>query len=344
MPFIVKNMPILQIGENRIPVAHKVAALVYEGMCTFEFGIVVELFGLARPEFDHWYSFEACGLENGPLRATGGVRVLPSRGLKGLLDADTIIVPGWRSAEEQPPQRLIRALVTAHQRGARLVSICSGIYVLAATGLLNGRRATTHWKDIENVRRVFPAVRFQPDVLYVDEGDILTSAGSAAGIDLCLHIIRKDFGTLAANKVARRLVVSPHREGGQAQFIDKPVGEQTSPWLSHLLDWVQNRLRNPITVGQLADQARMSKRTLNRRFAETTGTSPLDWITTLRVRQAKDLLETTPLSVEEIADKCGFGSAPTLRHHFRARVKLSPGAYRTHFQRREAVAVTRTSS
>jgi AraC family transcriptional activator FtrA len=331
MPFTVKNMPTSRANKGRIPNVHKVAVLVYEGMSTFEFGIVVELFGIPRSEFDHRYSFEACGLESGPLKATGGVRLLPPKGLKALLNADTIIIPGWRNADEPPPQRLVRTLVTAHQRGARLVSICTGIYVLAATGLLNGKRATAHWKDIETVSRAFPEVQFEPDVLYVDEGDILTSAGSAAGIDLCLHIIRKDFGTVTANKAARRLVVSPHREGGQAQFIDKPVGEQTSPWLSHLLDWVQLRLHNSITVEELADQARMSKRTLSRRFAETTGTSPLDWITNLRVRQAKDLLETTPLSVEEIADKCGFGSAPTLRHHFRARVKLSPNAYRTSF-------------
>ena len=178
-----------------------------------------------------------------------------------------------------------------------------GRTVLAATGLLHGRRATTHWRYIEQLGQAFPAIVLQPDVLYVDEGDILTSAGSAAGIDLCLHIIRKDFGRLAANKVARRLVVSPHREGGQAQFIDKPVGEQSNPWLAHLLEWVQRKLRNPITIEQLAKQVRMSKRTFYRRFTETTGTSPLDWITTLRVRQAQDLLETTRLSVEEIADK-----------------------------------------
>jgi AraC family transcriptional activator FtrA len=188
---------------------------------------------------------------------------------------------------------------------------------------------------VEKLGRAFPAIQLQPDVLYVDAGDILTSAGSAAGIDLSLHIIRKDFGTLTANRVARRLVVSPHREGGQAQFIDKPVGEHSSPWLSYLLDWLQARLRDPITVAQLASRARMSKRTLSRRFVEATGTSPLDWITALRVRRAKDLLETTALSMEEIAERCGFGSAPTLRHHFRTRVKLSRSAYRIRFLRSE---------
>jgi len=336
MPIIVNNVPMLKNTKKRTPPLHRVAALAYEGLSTFEFSIAVELFGLRRPELDSWYAFEVCGLEKGPLRATGGVSILPRRGLSGLLYADTIIIPGWRNPDEPPPQRLIRMLIAAHQRGARLVSICSGSFVLAATGLLNGRRATTHWRYVEKFRAAFPLIHLQPDVLYVDEGDVLTSAGSAAGIDLGLHIIRKDFGTLIANKVARRLVVSPHREGGQAQFIDKPVGEQTSPWLSHLLEWAQVRLRERITVTQLAARTRMSKRTLSRRFAEVTGTSPLDWITALRVRRAKDLLETTALSMEEIADQCGFGSAPTLRHHFRERVKLSPNAYRSRFQRSDA--------
>jgi AraC family transcriptional activator FtrA len=339
MPFIVKIMPTRRYAKNHTQAApHRVAALAYDGLCTFEFGIVVELFGLPRPELDSWYSFEVCGLERGPLRATGGVSILPRTGLNGLLNADTIVVAGWRNPDEFPPQRLIRTLVAAHARGARLVSICSGIFVLAATGLLNNKRATTHWRYIDKVSRAFPAIQLQPDVLYVDEEDILTSAGSAAGIDLCLHIIRKDFGTLTANKVARRLVVAPHREGGQAQFIDKPVGDPANPWLSHLLEWVQVRLQNPITIDELAIQARMSKRTLSRRFSEATGTSPLDWMTGLRIRLARDLLETTELSVEEVAEKCGFGSAPTLRHHFRMIVKLSPNTYRARFHRQFAPA------
>jgi AraC family transcriptional activator FtrA len=289
------------------------------------------MFGLQRPELENWYSFSVCGLENRPLRATGGITVMPPKGLSGLQQADTIIIPGWRNPDEIPPQSLIRALLKAHDRGARLVSICSGVFVLGATGLMNGRRATTHWRYIDKLAHAFPLIRLQPDVLYVDEQDILTSAGSAAGIDLCLHIIRKDFGTVVANKVARRLVISPHREGGQAQFIDKPVGEEAHPWLSHLLDWAQTRLHMQITVEQLAKEAHVSKRTLSRRFAETTGTSPLNWVTGLKVRRAKDLLETTTLSVEEIAEQCGFRSAAVLRHHFRTRVKLSPVIYRDRF-------------
>jgi AraC family transcriptional regulator, transcriptional activator FtrA len=311
---------------------HRVVALAYEGLCTFEFGIVVEMFGLPRPELERWYSFTVCGLENRPLRATGGITVTPQKELSGLRQADTIIIPGWRNPDEPPPQQLIRSLLRAHERGVRLVSLCSGVFVLAATGLMNGRCATTHWRYIDKLTQAFPLIRLQPDVLYVDEQDILTAAGSAAGIDLCLHIIRKDFGTIVANKVARRLVISPHREGGQAQFIDKPVGEEAHPWLSRLLDWAQTRLQRQITVQQLAREAHVSKRTLSRRFAETTGTSPLNWVTGLRVRRAKDLLETTTLSVEELADQCGFRSAAVLRHHFRARVKLSPNAYRERFR------------
>jgi AraC family transcriptional regulator, transcriptional activator FtrA len=337
MPYIVNIMPTRQTAKQRAgAVTHHVVALAYEGLAIFEFGIVVELFGLPRPELDPWYTFEVCGLEKGPLIATGGVSILPRRGLSALSKADTIVIVGWRNPDEAPPPRLLRALISAHDRGARLVSICSGFFVLAATGLLDGRRATTHWRYIDKARLMFPQIHLEPDVLYVDEGSILTSAGSAAGIDLGLHIIRKDFGTLAANNVARRMVISPHREGGQTQFVDKPVSEQSSPWLAHLLDWVQARLGAPITVDQLARQAHTSKRTLSRRFADALGTSPLDWITSLRVQQAKDLLETTGRSVEEIAEDCGFGSAPTLRHHFRARVTLSPNAYRRRFQRFES--------
>ena len=324
-------MPIVASSCKTEPARHRVVALVYEGLCTFEFGIVVEMFGLPRPELERWYSFSVCGLEDRPLRATGGITITPQKGLSGLRQADTIIIPGWRNPEEVPPQELIRELCRAHRRGVRLVSICSGVFVLGATGLLNGKRATTHWRYIDKLTHAFPLIRLQPDVLYVDEQDILTSAGSAAGIDLCLHIIRKDFGTVIANKVARRLVVSPHREGGQAQFIDKPVGEEAYPWLSHLLDWSQTRLHTHITVAGLAKEAHVSKRTLSRHFAEATGSSPMDWITGLRVRRAKDLLETTTLAVEELAEQCGFRSAAALRHHFRTRVKLSPNSYRNRF-------------
>lgn len=319
-------------SRGRRPRRHLVVAIAYDGLCTFEFGIVVELFGLPRPELAEWYDFLVCSADRGPLAAVGGIRVTPGAGLEALRRADTIIVPGWRSTEEQPPRALVDALVAAHRRGARLVSICSGVFVLAATGLLDGRRATTHWRHAESLARRYPAIRLEPDVLYVDEGDVLTSAGSAAGMDLGLHIIRKDFGARIANQVARRLVMPPHREGGQAQFVPAPVGDEERPWLAHLFEWAQRRLQENLTVARLAREARMSTRTLSRRFAETAGVSPAHWVIGLRVARAKDLLETSARPVERIAADCGFVSAPTLRHHFRRRVGMTPTSYRARFR------------
>jgi AraC family transcriptional activator FtrA len=330
---IVKKMPNARTARRMFALPHRVAVLAYEGLCTFEFGIAVELFGLPRPELQNWYEFEVCGLETGPLSATGGFHVSPHVGVSGLLRADTIVIPGWRSPDEAPPRRLIQTLRKAHERGARLMSICSGVFVLAATGLLEGRAATTHWRYFDKLAQSFPGIQLQSNVLYVDEGDVLTSAGSAAGIDLCLHLIRKDFGPLIANKIAQRLVLPPHREGGQAQFVDRPVGEQEYPWLSNTCDWVQSNLHKEIRVIQLANLAHMSKRTFARRFAETTGSSPLEWVTSLRIRKARDLLETTELSIESIAEDCGFGSAAVLRHHFRKNLSLSPNLYRFRFKR-----------
>jgi AraC family transcriptional activator FtrA len=308
-----------------------VAAVAYDGLCTFEFGIVVELFGLPRPEFEQWYELVVCSVDAGPLTATGGVLLSAQAGLSALRRAGTIIVPGWRDADERPPRELVDALIKAHHRGARLVSICSGVFVLAATGLLDGRRATTHWRYAKSFARQYPRVQLEPDVLYVDNGDIMTSAGSAAGIDLCLHIIRRDFGARVTNEVARRLVMSPHREGGQAQYVPRPVGDEERPWLAHLLEWAQRRLHEALPIERLAREARMSKRTLARRFSETTGTSPADWLIGLRVARAKDLLETTRRPIERVADDCGFGSAATMRHHFRQRVGTTPASYRNRF-------------
>ena len=201
-------------------------ALAYDGLCTFEFGVAVEIFGLDRPEMgEAWYRFRVAAIEPGPLRAAGGIRVESDGGLRLIERAGTIIVPGWRGADCPVPERLLAALRRAHKRGARLVSFCSGVFVLAATGLLDGKRATTHWRYAERLARAYPAISVVPDVLYIDEGNLLTAAGSAAGIDLSLHLIRRDWGAAAANSVARRLVVQPHRDGGQAQFIEAPVPE-----------------------------------------------------------------------------------------------------------------------
>jgi AraC family transcriptional regulator, transcriptional activator FtrA len=308
-----------------------VAVLAYGGQATFELGIVVELFGLPRPEFSEWYRFKVCALETGPLAATGNLTITCRHGLDALSRAGTIVIPGWRT-EEQPPERLLRILRRAHRRGARLVSICSGAFVLAATGLLDGRRMTTHWRYATRLAQMYPRIKVEPDVLYVDEGDLLSSAGSAAGIDLCLHIVRKDFGESVASQVARRLVVYPHRDGGQAQFVDRIVFREDRPWLAKLLEWTQTHLAEKLSVKRLAKQAGMSMRTLSRRFSEEVATSPIEWLVGLRLARAKQMLEKTARSVDEIAYETGFGSAPTLRHHFRRRLNTSPVAYRSHFR------------
>jgi len=308
-----------------------VAALAYDGMAIFELAIAVELFGLPRPEFSEWYRFKVCALELGALRATGGLTLTAQHGIEALARAGTIVIPSW-PADAAPPESLVRILRRAHARGARLVSICSGAFVIAPTGLLDGRRATTHWRYASKLAQMYPAITVEPDVLYVDEGDVLTSAGSAAGIDLCLHIVRKDFGEHIANQVARRLVVYPHREGGQAQFVDRAVPKEDSPWLAALQQWTEEHLAEDLPVERLAKQAAMSKRTLSRRFAERAGTSPVEWVIGLRLTRARQLLERTTRGIDEVAAECGFGSAPALRHHFRERLETSPAAYRSHFR------------
>ncbi len=313
---------------------HLVVALAYDRLSTFEFGIAVEIFGLPRPEMGpDWYRFAVCAIEPGPLRAIGGFQIIADGGLELLDEADTIVIPGWRGASREPvPPALIAALQRAHARGARLMSICSGVFALAATGLLSGKRATTHWHYAEQLAQVYPDIRVEPDVLYVDEGRVLTSAGSAAGIDLCLHVVRADFGPEIANRLARRLVVPPHREGGQAQFIERPVppareGLRFAP----LFDRMRARLGEEQPVAELAAEAGMSVRTFLRRFKAATGLPPGEWLLTERLVRARELLETTGHSVESIADATGFGSAATLRHHFRVRLGTSPGTYRNRF-------------
>jgi AraC family transcriptional activator FtrA len=313
-----------------------VAVLAYQGLCTFEFGIVVEIFGLPRPELGvPWYRFHACSLERGPVRATGGVIVQTRAGLRGLARADTIVIPGWRDPDEAPPDELLRAVRRAHERGARLVSICSGVFVLAAAGVLDGRRATTHWRLAERLAARYPQIRVEPDVLYVDEGDVLTSAGSAAGIDACLHIVRSDYGAAIANQVARRLVMPPHRDGGQAQYVAESVtvGEGSSSGLAGLLDCVQAGLNRRWTISDLAKQAAMSPRNFARRFRGETGTTPHRWLTHVRLLAAERLLETTTHSIDRVAGAVGFRNAETLRHHFRTQFRTTPMAYRRRFAR-----------
>lgn len=312
----------------------KVAVLAYEGLCTFEFGIMVELFGLERPGLAPWYSLDVCALERGPLRAAGGIRIEAPRTLRGLDGAGTIVIPGWRRPLTEVPEVLLRKLRRAHADGARLLSVCSGAYVLAAAGLLDDRRATTHWVYADDFEASYPEVIVDRDVLYVDEGRILTSAGSAAGIDMGLHLIRRDHGADVANRVARRMVVPPHRDGGQRQYIDAPVEHDAEDAaLARLQDAVRADIATEHTVESMAGLAHMSARTFARKFRAATGTTPHRWLARERVHRAQTLLETTELTVETVAHRVGFGDAQLLRLHFRRVVGTSPSAYRRTFDR-----------
>lgn len=330
MPMMNNILPIAPT-----PMGPRVVALVYDGLCTFEFAIAAEVFGLARPEMGpDWYRFAACGVEPGPYRAHGGLRVEVDGGTELLTDADVIIVPGWRGAGAPVPGALVDHLQAAHSRGARLASICSGAFVLAATGLLDGRRAATHWRYADALQAAYPKVWVDSSVLYVEEGQLLTSAGSAAGIDLMLHVIRSDFGAEAANSVARRLVVPPHRNGGQAQFIERPVAVCPHSKLTTLLDKMRADVTKNWTIPDMAHALFMSERTLVRRFKETTGLAPGKWLIGIKVEEARRLLEQTSYTVEEVARCAGFGSVATLRHHFTPTVGLPPRDYRERFRHR----------
>jgi AraC family transcriptional activator FtrA len=313
-----------------------VVALVYDGLCAFEFSCAAEVFGLARPELGpDWYRFETCS-RGRSVSSQYGMRMRAANGLERLLAAGTIVIPGWQGIDVPVPQAILDALRGAHARGARLLSICSGAFVLAATGLLDGRRATTHWRYAEALQRRYPTICVDPNVLYVDEGSVLTSAGSAAGLDLCLHLVRRDYGSAIANQVARRLVIPPHRDGGQAQFLERPVedrerksGQPKS--LSVLLDKIRKRPGQSWRIGELARLAAMSERTFMRRFRAATGLSPADWVTRARVDAAREMLENTALPIDHIAERCGLGTPTTLRHHFRKKVGVSPAQYRKRF-------------
>lgn len=311
---------------------HRVVAIAYDGLCTFEFGCTVELFALARPELCvDWYDFSVCAIEPGPIRAMGCI-TLDAPYKPSLLDrADTIVIPGWRDADELPPEALLRKIRAAYKRGARLCSICSGVFVLAAAGILDGKRATTHWRYAERLAKRYPAVEVQVDALYVDTGQIITSAGSAAGLDMLLHLVRSDYGAKIGNQVAKRLVVAPHREGGQAQYVPRPMAHDEAGRLAKLIDWLRANPARPHTVKSMASQASMSSRTLQRQFQEATGLGPIDWLIRERIAIAKDLLESPKIPLAHIAELAGFGSQESLRRHFRRLVATSPAAYRKRF-------------
>lgn len=309
-----------------------VGALLYDGLCTFEFGIVAEVFGLSRPEMGTgWYRFASAAVDEGPMRAHGGMTVVADHGLEILAEADVIVVPGWRGADAPVPEALVEQLRAAHARGARLASICSGAFVLAATGLLNGGTATTHWRYADKLRERHPAVIVDDASLYRIHDRIHTSAGSAAGIDLMIEMVRQDFGPAAANSVARRLVMPAHRAGGQAQFLERPVGVREGTEIGPLLEEIRKSLEADWTVKRMADAMGMSVRTFLRRFGDATGQSPGDWIADERVSEAKRLLTRGEPKMEDVAQAVGFGSAHALRHHFRRKVGVSPSEYRARF-------------
>jgi len=311
---------------------HRVVALAYDGLCTFEFGCTVELFALQRPELGvTWYDFAVCSAERGPLRAAGGIEVRVPNSLALLDKADTIVIPGWRDADERPPPALLRKIRAAHERGARFCTICSGVFVLAAAGILDGKTVTTHWRYVQKLNARYPDIAVEPNALYVDEGQILTSAGSAAGLDMLIHLVRRDYGARVANLVAQRLVIPPHREGGQAQYLPRPIPTDERHRLSKLIDWTRSHLSIPHTLSSLARRASMSPRTLQRQFKETVGYGPYEWLVRERVALAKDLLQASKHTLSRIAETVGFNSQETFRRHFRRIAGVSPITYRRQF-------------
>lgn len=308
-----------------------VCILAYDGLCMFEFGIGLEIFTLPRPEFADWYRYKVVAAEPGPMRATGGVIVAADHDLDALRRASLILVPGWRGIDAPVPDDLIAALQDASRNGARIASICSGVFVLAAAGLLDGRQATTHWRYTDVLAERYPLIDVKPDVLFIDNGPVLTSAGSAAGIDLCLHLVRQDFGTAHANTVAKRLVMAPMREGGQSQFIPAPVPQERGGHIAPLLDAVRRNLDRAWTVADMARTAGMSERTLMRRMTEVTGETPQKWLARQRVAHAAELLETSTASLDDIAAAAGFQSPETFRRMFRTIRGISPSQHRRSF-------------
>jgi transcriptional regulator GlxA family with amidase domain len=319
-----------------ISAPHSVALVMTDQLPIFEFAVPCEVFGIDRSDLvDPWYDLKMCAAEPGPLRTTGGLRVDTPHGLDDIVTADTVLIPGCRRTTQiEPPADLVEALRAAHARGARVASICAGAYLLAAAGLLDGRRATTHWMNAPDFTWRFPSVTFDPGVLYVDEGDVLTSAGTGASIDLCLHLVRRDHGAAVANEVARRMVVPPHRDGGQAQYAQPVAGADPHSDLAPALEWARAHLAERVTVDQLAAVAHLSPRTFARRFRDTLGTTPLNWLVQQRVRVAQELLETGDEPVERIAALVGFGTAANLRQHFHRVTSVSPQTYRQVFRRR----------
>ncbi|MGW5666538.1 GlxA family transcriptional regulator [Micromonospora sp. NPDC003776] len=319
-------------------VPHRIAVLALDHVVGLDLGTSAQVFGCARTEdLTPLYTVETCTPGGRPVRSTAGFQVLPEHGLELLEWADTVVVPGVHGGSAMTDGTLDpevgAALRAAHARGVRIMSICTGAFVLAAAGLLDGRPATTHWAYADRFRRLHPDVDLDPEVLFLDTGEVLTSAGVAAGIDLCLHVIRKDHGSEVANRAARRCVVPPWRDGGQAQYIERPVPRAAETGTAATREWARQRLHEPVALRDLATHARMSVRTFTRHFRSETGLSPAQWLIQQRTEHARLLLETTDLTVDQIARRAGFGTTTAFRQHFHQRVGVAPSAYRRTFRR-----------
>jgi transcriptional regulator GlxA family with amidase domain len=311
-----------------------VSALVLDELAAFEFGVICEVFGIDRsddgvPGFD----FKVCGLEAGrPVRMSVGASLTPDHGLDAMVGVDLVAVPAVSAPDGYPPQAL-DALRAAAEAGSVILTVCSGAFVAGAAGLLDGRACTTHWMHADELARMYPSARVDRNVLFVDDGNLITSAGTAAGIDACLHLVRRELGSAVTNVIARRMVVPPQRDGGQRQYIDQPIPLRCSEGFAPQLDWILANLHKPHTVASLAARAKMSARTFARRFVEETGTTPMQWVTDQRVLYARRMLEESDLDVDRVAERVGFGNATLLRHHFRRIVGVTPSGYRRSFSR-----------
>lgn len=310
-----------------------VSTLVLDGLAVFEFGVVCEVFGIDRsadgvPNFD----FKVCGPVAGqPVRTTIGAHLTPAHDFDDLLGADLVAVPAIASGKNGYPPEALEVLREASRRGSIILTVCSGAFVVGAAGLLDGRPCTTHWMYADQLAQMYPTARVDRNVLFVDDGDLISSAGTAAGIDACLHLVRRELGSEVTNKIARRMVVPPQRDGGQRQYIEQPIPVRGSERFAPQLDWIIANLEKPHTVSTLARRANMSARTFARRFVEETGTTPMQWVTDQRVLYARRMLEETDLDVDRIAERSGFGTATLLRHHFRRVIGVTPTDYRRRF-------------
>ncbi|MBB2770615.1 MULTISPECIES: helix-turn-helix domain-containing protein [Mycolicibacterium] len=310
-----------------------VSTLVLDGLAVFEFGVICEVFGIDRsadgvPNFD----FKVCGPVAGePVRTTIGAHLTPQHDFGDLLGADLVAVPAIASGKNGYPPEALEVLREASARGSIILTVCSGAFVVGAAGLLDGRPCTTHWMYADLLARMYPTARVDRNVLFVDDGNLITSAGTAAGIDACLHLVRRELGSEVTNRIARRMVVPPQRDGGQRQYIEQPIPVRCSERFAPHLDWIVANLDKPHTVSTLARRANMSARTFARRFVEETGTTPMQWVTDQRVLYARRMLEESDLDIDRIAERSGFGTATLLRHHFRRIIGVTPTDYRRRF-------------